>query len=146
MNQHLDIARRHLDQARHFAPRGGGWGMREEMATLEELRVQARELAMQAEALRKESNRLSYEANCHEAERDAAALEIGMTVYLRSLPMNWLLRGSGIAGETPMVVEKLGRVNATISRTDGGDFPFPRRNYRRVEVRRTDLRIPQGSR
>lgn len=91
-------------------------------------------LAAQANALYNQAYRL-------EAEIDAAGLKVGMTVYLRAIPMSWLFSRDHIDGTMPLRVVKLGRVNATVERIDGGEFPYPKRTYKRVIERRVNLSI-----
>lgn len=75
--------------------------------------------------------------------QEARRLRVGMIVYLRSYPIDWLF--AGISEATPLRVEKLGPKNAVVSRVDGGQFPIgdSRYTFRIVERGGTiDIDLP----
>lgn len=108
-----------------------------------EMREQAAKLDKEAKSLRKKADLLYREAQKLENEMVAKTLKVGQQVTLRSIPLSWLFTRSGIDELALLTVEKLGRVNATVSLSEGGVFPFPRRSYRLLQVARTELK-PSG--
>ena len=104
----------------------------------QQLRAHAQALREQAEQLLRQAASLFQQAHELERARDAARLAVGMVVYPRTVPADWLHSGA-LPLTTKLRIERLGPKNAVVSRVDGQEFPFPAGSTTQALFPRTSL-------
>jgi hypothetical protein len=104
----------------------------------------ARQLWNQAKALFKEATKLILQAQQLEAQDLAKNLRVGMTVYIRSIPVEWTLQGI-LTHETKLRIERLTPKHVLVSRADGEDFLFTHGRYKQIMIDRTNFQLAPAS-